>query len=121
MLKGIETSLTFYTKALSVVSDYLNTTPADELAKPCIGNNALLIAQFQSTDEIKSTLSYSSKKIGSFVIINPAYFNKTISKDAPQFISMELRIQGGDATELRTVKAFKTNLDFSKLKELLAK
>lgn len=121
MIKGIQNFIDFYSKSLIVVTEYLNTTPADELAKPCMANNGFLTQPFQNLAEIKSSASYSSKKNGSFVIVNPAYFNKTISKEAPQFISIELRMQGGYATELRAVKAFKTNLGFKKLKELLAK
>ena len=121
LIKGIQTLVTFFTNALSVVTDYLKTAPADELEKPCVANNGLLTQPFQNLAEIKSPVSYSSKKNGLFVILNPGYFNKTISKEAPQFISIELRIQGGDATEISAVKAFKTNLNFNKLKELLAK
>jgi hypothetical protein len=121
MIKGIQSFIDFYSKSLMVVTEYLNITPADELAKPCVANNGFLTQPFQNLAEIKSSVSYSSKKNGLFVILNPDYFNKTISKEAPQFISIELRIQGGNATELRASKAFKTNLDFKKLKELLAK
>jgi hypothetical protein len=121
MIKGIQSFIDFYSKSLLAVTDYLNTTPADELAKPCFGNNSLLTAPYQNSAEIKSAFSYNSKKFGSFAILNPAYFNKNISKETPQFISIEIRMQGGNATELRAVKDFKANLDFNKLKGLLAK
>lgn len=121
MIKGIQTSLIFFTKALSVVTDYLNTALAAELEKTCIANSSILNVLFQNTAEIKSTISYNSKINGTLVTLNPAYFSKTVSKVPPQFISIELRIQGGGATELRASKAFKTNLDMSKLRSLLVK
>ena len=121
MLKGLQNFVPFFTTTLSVVTDYLKTASADELEKPCVANNGFLNQPFQNPAEIKSMVSYSFKKNGSFVILNPVYLNKTISKEVPQFISIELRIQGGDITELRAAKAFKIKLDFNKLKGVLAK
>jgi len=55
------------------------------------------------------------------VTLNPAYFNKAISKTAPQFISVELRIQGNSAVAVKAYNDFKANLNLSKLQFLLVK
>jgi hypothetical protein len=57
----------------------------------------------------------------SCLTLNPACFNNTLSKSAPQFISIELRTQGADATVLKALRVFETNLDLDKLQALLAK
>ena len=121
MLKGIQTSLDFAKTALSAVAGYLNTAPANELEKLCMANSDILNRPFNNALEIKSELVYNSKKNGMLVTLNPAYFSKTISTTAPQFICIELRRQSGGAAELRAIKTFKNNLDFSKLQSLLVK
>lgn len=116
-----------YTKQISLVSDYLKNTPAKELDKPCItGSTGILAASFgDNTDNVTSIKSNfqdaENGKYGMLVTLNPAYFNKTISKTAPQFISIELRIQGGSVVVLKAYNDFKAKLDLEKLKSLLAK
>ena len=53
--------------------------------------------------------------------MNPAYFNKTISKTAPQFMSVGLEMQGGSTFTLKAYYDFKANLYLSKLQSLLVK
>jgi hypothetical protein len=116
-----------YTKQISLVADYLKTTPAKELDKPCItGNTAILAASFgdnsDNVSNIKSNFDDAeSGKHGMLVTLNPAYFSKTISKVAPQFISIELRVQGNSAIALKAYNDFNANLDLEKLKSILAK
>ena len=114
----------WYTKSIKLVSDYLKNTPAKELDKPCITSNSLLSFPFDETKMagIESNFKdVESRKFGSFVTFNPAYFNKTISKTAPQFISVELRIQGNSAVALKAYNDFKANLNLAKLQSLLVK
>ena len=126
-IPGSEFWIDSYTKQIVLVSDYLKITPAKELDKPCItGNTAILAASFgDSNDDVSSIKSFfkdaESQKYGMLVTLNPAYFNNTISKTAPQFISVELRIQGDSAVALEAYNDFKSNLDLEKLKSLLAK
>ena len=126
-IPGTEFMIDLYTKQLAVVSDYLKNTPAKELDKPCItGSTGILAASFgDNTDNVSSIKSFfedaESGKHGMLVTLNPAYFNKTISKTAPQFISIELRLQGSSAVALKAFYDFKANLDLEKLKSLLAK
>jgi len=127
MIKQQQFWIDAYTKQVALITNYLKNTPAAELDKPCITGNVGLLSAFfgDKSDEISSIKSnfqdVADGKYGMFVTLNPTYFNKTISKAAPQFISIEIRMQGGDATELRGSKAFKTNLDMNKLQSLLVK
>lgn len=71
---------------------------------------------------IKSNISnYEVGKAGTFVTYNTAYFNNTISKIAPQFISVELETQGNSSITLNAYNKFKSNLDFNKLQSTLVK
>lgn len=115
-----------YTKQIALITDYLKSTPVKEIDKPCVtGNAAFLAAIFGNKNDIssiQSNLDYDEPgKYGMFVTLNPAYFNKTISKASPQFISIELRIQGNSAVALKAYNDFKANLDLSKLQTLLVK
>lgn len=116
-----------YTKQITLVSDYLKNTPAKELDKPCItGSTGILAASFgDNTDNVTSIKSFfegtESGKHGMLVTLNPAYFNKTISKTAPQFMSVGLEIQGVSAVALKAYNDFKAKLDLEKLKLLLVK
>jgi hypothetical protein len=56
-----------------------------------------------------------------YVTLNPAYLNNTISKAAPQFITVELRIQGNSAVVLKAFNDFEANLDFKIKQDMLAK
>lgn len=116
-----------YTKQVELITNYLKNTPATELDKPCItGNTAFLSASFGgNSDEVSSIKSnfqnVEDGKYGILVTLNPVYFNKTISKTAPKFMSVELRIQGNSAVALKAYNDFKTNLDLRKLQSLLLK
>ena len=58
---------------------------------------------------------------GALVILNPAYFNSTVSKTAPQFISVELYKQDRGQVTLKAFNDFEANLDFKKLQDMLVK
>jgi len=93
---------------------------ASELDKPCITNNyGFLFAIFGDETDIGSIKSdienTGAGNGGRFVILNPSYFNKSISKAAPQFISVELRIQDTSAFALKAYNDFKANLNLDKL------
>lgn len=127
MIKQQQFWIDMYTKQIVLITDYLKNTPAAELAKPCIsGSVGLLSASFgDNSDEVSSIKSnfqnVEGGKYGMFVTLNPAYFNKAISKTAPQFISVELRIQGNSAVALKAYNDFKATLNLSKLQSLLVK
>ncbi len=116
-----------YVKQIAVVTAYLKNTPTDKLDKPFrTGGVGFLGASFgDDADNITSINSFiennNSREVGSFVTLNPAYFNKTVSKNSPQFISIELRTQGNNAVTLKAYNDFKSNLDFEKLQSLLVK
>jgi len=116
-----------YTKQIALVTAYLKNTPADKLDKPFrTGSVGFLGALFgDDSDNVSGINSCiennNSREVGSFVTLNPAYFNKTVSKTVPQFISIELRTQGNSAVTLKAYNNFKANLDFNKLQALLVK
>lgn len=116
-----------YVKQIAIVTAYLKNTPSDKLDKPFrTGGVGFLGASFgDDADNITSINSFiennNSREVGSFVTLNPAYFNKTVSKTSPQFISIELRTQGNSAVTLKAYNDFKANLDFEKLQSLLVK
>jgi hypothetical protein len=123
LIKQQQFFINFYTKNIALVTDYLKITPAKELDKSCISASGLMISAFGDKSDIGSIQSYftdvESRGFGSYVTLNPAYFNKTISKTAPQFMSIQLEIQGGSAIALKAYNDFKANLDLNKLQSLL--
>lgn len=111
-----------YEKNITLVSAYLKNTAPKELDKPFItGNTGFLFALFGDASDGTSGLSFfikeltESGKYGGFITLNPAYFNKQISKTAAQFISVELRMQGSNSTVVKAYQDFKMNFNFSKL------
>ena len=127
MIKQQQFFINSYSKQIELITTYLKNTPVAELNKPCItGNFGLLSASFgDNTDEVSGIQSNfqetANEKYGMLVTLNPAYFNKMISKTAPQFIAIEIRIQGGGPVELKAYNDFISNIDFEKLKSLIVK
>ena len=126
-IKGTQNLIAFYTKSLNVVNDYLKTAPSEELEKPLISGTGFLNSAYSSLDDEQTglkTMIWDANRQGNYftyVTLDPAYFNNTISKSAPQLITVELRIQGNSAVALKAFKAFDANLNFNKLQQLLVK
>ncbi|MEO8713117.1 MAG: hypothetical protein ABI405_13380 [Parafilimonas sp.] len=125
LIKQEQFFIDMYTKNIVIVTEYLKNTPAKELDKACItGNTGFLLAGFSDGTDITSIQSnFKNNEPGSFgryITLNPEYFSKSTSKIAPQFISVELRIQGNSAVALKAYNDFRANLDLNKLQSLLA-
>ena len=110
----------FLTTSLTIINNYLKITSGKDLEKPAY-NGALISIPFQTKEELKDYLSDYYSKNGLCVILNPAYFNRTASKTAPQFICIELRGQTNDAVTVKAFTSFEEALDFKKLQSLLVK
>ena len=127
LIKQEQFFINAYIKQIALVTAYLKNTPADKLDKSFrTGGVGFLAASFgDDSDNMSSINSFiennDSSKLGRFVTLNPAYFNKSVSKATPQFISIALRTQGNSAVTLQAYNDFKANLDFKKLEFLLAK
>ncbi len=117
-IKSQQEMIEFQSKCVDVLSDYLKTASPEELDKPAY-NGSFLSITFKDKSDFTSILN--TPEAGELVILNPDYFNKTISKAAPQFISVELRIQDGSPVTLKALNSFEANLDFDKLQHLLVK
>jgi len=126
-IKGIQFFIDFYTKSVNVVTEYLKTIPATELEKPLISGTEFLNRPYISLDDEQSGLNSrlqdanSQSEYVTYVMLNPAYLNTTISKAAPQFLTVEIRIQGGSAVALKAFNDFEANLDLKKLQDMLVK
>ncbi len=110
----------FFTTSLTIINNYLKITPVKNLEKPAY-NDALVGNNFQTTEELNDFLDDYNSKNGSCVFLNPAYFNRAVSKTAPQFICIELRVQTSDAITLKAFTNFEAAIDFKKLQSLLVK
>jgi hypothetical protein len=119
-LKGIQFFIDYYTKNLGIITDYLNSASSKELYKPCISYFDFLNGGFENKEQINKVLLEDSKE-KTFVILNPAYFNPSISKTAPQFISIALREQGNSETIQNAFNVFESNLDLDRLQKILVK
>lgn len=108
----------FLTTSLTIINNYLKIAPVKDLDKPAY-NDALLGNAFQTNDDLNNFLDDYHSKYGSCVFLNPAYFNRTVSITAPQFICVELRVQTNDAVTLKAFTDFEEALDFKKLQSLL--
>lgn len=119
-IKGQQAMLGIQSKFLDVLSDYLKTAPGKDLDKPAF-NISLLGMSFENKSEIIEMIAHDNPDAGALVILNPAYFNKTISNVAPQFIGVELRMQDSKPVILKAFNTFEANLDFDKFQQLLVK
>ena len=108
------------TKSVQLINDYISSS-AKELAQPFKGST-FFTEFFKSTDELNTFINRKENThTEKLVTLNPDYFNRTISKSAPQFISVELRTQGNSPTTLKAFNDFEKNLDLEKLQQILVK
>jgi len=120
-IKGQQLLIDDEVKALDVLSDYIEALPPEGSGSPAY-NSSLLSMAFPDKSEFISFIStVNTPEAGALVILNPAYFNRTLSKTAPQFISVEMRIQDDSPVTFKAFNAFEANLDFDKLQKLLVK
>lgn len=117
----IQTQIDFYSNNIKNIDIYLNTVSEKELNKEYYGFGGLTGAGFQTVDDIKKYVSADKSTYGSYFIFNPAYFNQTIAKTAPQFITIELKLQDAHPTTIQAFKDLEKNLDLEKLKSFLVK
>ena len=122
-IKQIQTLVDSYNKSVKNIDNYLNTASAKELDKVCYGNIGLTGASaiVVTIDELKRAINIGKPTDGNYFYFNPVYFNRIITKTAPQFITMELKLQDGTSTTLKAFKDFEKNLDLDKLKSFLVK
>ena len=111
-----------YEKNIALVSAYLKNTASKDLDKPFVtSSTGLLSASFgDNTDATSGLPSFikefaAADKYGRFVTLNPAYFDRKVSKTAAQFISVEIRMQGSNSTVTKAYQDFKANFNFGKL------
>ncbi len=108
------------TKSIQIIDDYIKSV-TKELTQSFQGST-LFTDSFESLEDfntfINSKTDIHTEKL---VLLNPDYFNRIVSKSAPQFISVELRTQGNSPSTLKAFNDFETNLDLEKLQQMLVK
>lgn len=121
MKQQVQTFIDLYTNAIKNIDTYLKTKPTEELEKVCYGNSGLTGDGFLMSDGSVKFVASDNAEDGNYFIFNPAYFNRTISKATPQFITVSIQLNDEASTSQKALKNFLTNLDFEKLNSYLVK
>ena len=105
-------------KWITIIDNYLKKSSIIQLTKPCIVSREIFI-----TDDypITDALFLDSPADGmQYITINSAYANKK-NPTTPQFVVMHTTINAKSAVSLSAKKTFEDNVDFQKLRAILAK